>query len=200
MGEKILKDYLFTGVSFSTFKFDKLTALSCKYVNAKFAFLKGYYLKKIYYTLYNQKPNKNISFQPEKYLAYQTMKALKNSSILISNDPKEIKLYTHFKKKKAIEVSEEFALDDLPLGSNKLKACLFINNKEEEEKYKSIIEYFDDTKIIYIEDLEKEDYIFDQIKVTILQDDSEIYFASPSIYSNYIINSAYSVNKMALHL
>ena len=200
MDELILKDYLFTGVSFSTFKFDKLTVLSCKYVNTKINILKKYYLKKIYFSLYNEKPKKDNSFQPEKYISYQTMKALNNSSILISNNPKEIRFYKHFKKNKNIVISKPFDLADLPLGASKMKACLFLNNKEEENLYNELINTFPNIKILYIEDLEKEDYVFDQIKVNILQDDSEIYFASPSIYSNYIINSAYSVNKIAIHL
>lgn len=201
MKESILNDYLYSGVSFSTFKFDKLSYLSCKYVMSRIKFFKNYYLKKMYRLIYNKEPKKEELFQKEKYLAFQNMKALRNSNILISNDKKEIKLYRYIKKKKDADVSEDFSIEDLPFDFHNKMVCLFINNNEDKEKYLYLFDYFKNVKVIELDELEKENLIFDEIKGTILRDDeSEIYFVGESIYANYIVSSAYTVNKIAINL
>jgi hypothetical protein len=155
----------------------------------------------MYRLIYNKEPKKEELFQKEKYLAFQNMKALRNSNILISNDKKEIKLYRYIKKKKDADVSEDFSIEDLPFDFHNKMVCLFINNNEDKEKYLYLFDYFKNVKVIELDELEKENLIFDEIKGTILRDDeSEIYFVGESIYANYIVSSAYTVNKIAINL
>ena len=51
-------------------------------------------------------------------------------------------------------------------------------------KYQDIINEFRNIHFIVLDKIEDESFIYDQIKVKILQDESDIYFVGKSFYAN----------------
>lgn len=194
----ILSDYLFSGLSFSTFKFDECAFMACKCYLTRFTFFRKKYYRII--SKYIKDNDEEDEFRKVKYYINQVIKALRNSSILISTDKKEIKLYKKIKRKEEILISSGFKIDDLPHDAKLKPSCLIVSNNKERMKYSELINHYRSMSFISLEDLGNEDYIYDQIKVKLLQDESEIYFVGESIYANYIVDSICSVNKIAIHL
>lgn len=194
----VLEDYLFSGLSFSTFKFDEATLLACKCYLMKFEIFRRRYYKALHQIIGSN--NDDLGFRKEKYYIAQIIKALRNSSILVSADPKEIKIYKKIKSNPNVLVANDLCVEDLPLETKGKKACLIIEKDEDRMKYKDIINEFRNIHFIVLDEIEDNNFIYDQIKVKILQDESDIYFVGKSIYSNYIVNSIYDVNLIAIHL
>ena len=137
----------------------------------------------------------------EKYLVYQNIKALNESSVLFSKDKKAIKLYRKLKKDKEALVVNEFSLDDLTLESFDLPITLILNSEESKSKYEELISKAKKINYIYLNKV-KEDtnrtIIFDAVKVKLLQDETEIYFIEEGMYANYIALSVFNLNKIAI--
>lgn len=195
----VLEDYLFSGLSFSTFKFDDASLLACKCYLMRFEFFKKKYYRALH-QLFSGTNIDDLDYRKEKYYIAQIVKALKNSSILISEDPKEIKIYKKIRKNANSITSNDLSIDDLPIETKNKKACLIVEKDEDRMKYQDIINEFRNIHFIVLDKIEDESFIYDQIKVKILQDESDIYFVGKSFYANYIANSIYDVNLIAIHL
>ncbi len=200
--ESLIKKYLYIGTSFATFKFDELSFLACKYYLTKFHFVKRIYLKKINSICYKKKKfNPIVNY--EKFFIKSTIESLKNSSILISNNQKEIKLYSKIKKKD-INVESKFDISCLNDQILSQETCLIVYSKKDLKKIEYLTTFLDKLKIIcldeIIDDEFNEEFIFDRLKVRLLQGEHELYFIHCEGYDNYIANFLYELNKIVLHV
>jgi hypothetical protein len=199
---EILKDYFYTGVSFSSFSIDESVLLCLKYEKSKFINRILQYNKLKKYLKKHQDTDECIKGN-EKYLVYQNMVALKNSSILFSSNKEEIKLYRMLKNDKEADVCEKFDIGDMTIESLESPITLVLKTEESVNQYQDIISKCKKVKLIYLNKLKEEtqrDIIFDAIKVKLLQDETEIYFIEKGMYSNYVANCVFGLNKIAIIL
>lgn len=198
---EVLKDYLYTGISFSSYFIDEGVLLCLKVESAKTIFGKIYYTNKLKNYLKENSETDDCLFGNEKYLIYQNVTALHNSSVLFSSDKKSIKLYRNLKNDQEALVSEKFELEDLTLESLDESITLIIKNVDSKEKYNDLLSKAKNVKIIYLEHIKEEtnrEIIFDAVKVKLLQDETEIYFIEEGMYANYIANFIFTLNKIAI--
>ena len=109
----ILKDYFYTGISFSSFYIDEGVFLCMKYEHSKFFINKIKYLIKLRKYLRKQKETDPCLKGNESYLVYQNINSLKESSILFSSNKSHIKLYRKMKKDRKASIEKCFDLDNL---------------------------------------------------------------------------------------
>lgn len=197
-----MRKYLYIGTSFVTFKFDELSFLACKYYLTKFHFIKRIYLKRINTICYKKKKyNPIVSY--EKFFIKHTIDALENSSILISSNKKEIKLYSQIKNKD-IHVEEKFDISCLNDQILNQETCLIVYSKKDLKKLDYLTTFLDKFKIICLDELIddefNQEFIFDRLKVRLLQGEHEIYFIHCEGYDNYIANFFFELNKIAIHV
>lgn len=200
MGE-ILKDYLYTGISFSSFVIDEGVLLCMKYQKSKFSFMKLIYKGQLKRYLKTQKDSDPCLKGNETYLIYQNMKSLNESSVLFSKNKKAIKLYRKLKNDKDALVVDQFDLEYLTLDNLDSPITLILNSEESKAKYEKLISKAKNIKYIYLDKVKEETnrtIIFDAIKVKLLQDETELYFIEEGMYANYIANCVFSLNKIAL--
>ena len=197
----MLKDYFYTGVSFSSFYIDEGVFFCMKYHNAKFIFNKIRYKNKLRRYLKKQKETDSCLKGNESYLVYQNITSLNESSVLFSSNSSYIKLYRKMKNDKHALVEKSFDLNDLTLESFDSPITLVLNSKDSELKYNELISKGKDVRFVYLDNITNEtnrDIIFDAIKVKLLQDETELYFIEPGMYANYIANCVYGLNKIAI--
>ena len=197
----ILKDYFYTGISFSSYFIDEGVFYCLKVESSKLPFIKGYYLSKLrHYLKHNEETDECLKGN-EKYLIYQNVIALNNSSLLFSRDEESIKLYRKVKNDKEALVCEKFEIDDLTSESLDNPITIVLKNEESKEKFNELILQAKEVKYIYLDNLRNEtnrEIIFDAIKVKLLQDETELYFIEKGMYANYISNCVFGLNKIAI--
>jgi hypothetical protein len=191
-----LKNYLYSGVSFSTYKFDELSLLCAKY---KLSFFKFAPYKKIKSILY--KDYKDITKIELKYFIGKNINALYNSSVLIPSNEKEESVYSKIiYPRNSLEVSP-LKSSDLPLEITSKKACFIIDKdkKNQIEYYKNL---FKSSKIEYFDSYRKGriNEPIDKIGLFLLQDDSDIYFVSAGYFTNIVVEQIFNLNKIAIVL
>ena len=197
----ILKDYFYTGISFSSYFIDEGVFYCLKVEKSKFPLMKSYYLSKLRAYLKNNEETDPCLKGNEKYLIYQNVTALNNSSLLFSSDEESIKLYRKVKNDKEALVCEKFEIDDLTSESLDNPITIVLKNEESKEKFNELILQAKEVKYIYLDNLRNEtnrEIIFDAIKVKLLQDETELYFIEKGMYANYISNCVFGLNKIAI--
>lgn len=201
MKESVLKDYLYNGLSFSTFKFDEASFYALKYVESKLFFVKNRYKRKLIEILEEEFPSAKITNNIINYYAFQTKVAITNSSLLFSNNKQNMNLYKRIKNNNC-EIMNGFNNDDLPMEIFSKRITLIVKSKNKIKKYLGLTKLFQETNVIVLDELkvEKEVLILDQIKLKLLQDDNEIYFVEAGFYSNLIIDILYNQNKIGINL
>ena len=198
---EILKDYFYTGISFSSFIVDEGVLLCMKYHASKFPLSKIIYKGKLVKYLKNNKESDPCLKGNENYLVYQNIKALNESSVLFSKNKRVIKLYRKLKNDKEAVVVDEFSLDDLTLENFDSPITLVLNSEKSKNKYEELISKAKKIKYVYLDKIKEETnrtIIFDAIKVKLLQDETEIYFIEEGMYAIYIANCVFSLNKFAI--
>ena len=198
---EVLKDYFYTGISFSSYFIDESVFLCLKIEKSKFILNKMQYTSKLRKYLKNHKHTDDCLIGNERYLIYQNITALNNSSILFSKNSKHIKLYRTLKKDKHALVSDQFSIDDLTLENLDSPITIVLYSASEQNKYQDIVSKGKDVRFVYLEHIREEtnrDIIFDAIKVKLLQDETEIYIIEENMYANYIANFVFTLNKIAI--
>ena len=197
----ILKDYFYTGISFSSYFIDEGVFYCLKVEKSKFPLMKGYYLSKLRAYLKNNEETDPCLKGNERYLIYQNVVALSNASILFSSDDNQIKLYRQLKNDKEALVCEKFDIDDLTKESLDSPITIVLKNEGSKQKFNELILQAKEVKYIYLDNLRNEtnrEIIFDAIKVKLLQDETELYFIEKGMYANYISNCIFGLNKIAI--
>ncbi|MBE6142530.1 MAG: hypothetical protein E7177_00890 [Erysipelotrichaceae bacterium] len=197
----ILKDYFYTGISFSSYFIDEGVFYCLKVEKSKFPLMKSYYLSKLRAYLKNNEETDPCLKGNERYLIYQNVVALSNASILFSNDDNQIKLYRQLKNDKEALVCEKFDIDDLTKESLDSPITVVLKNEGSKQKFNELILQAKEVKYIYLDNLRNEtnrEIIFDAIKVKLLQDETELYFIEKGMYANYISNCIFGLNKIAI--
>lgn len=191
-----LKDYFYNGASFSTYVFDELSFLCAKY---KISFFKSIPYKKIKSILL--KDYNGITKLELKYFITKNVNALYNSSVLVSNDVKEIKLYSKIISPRQTLEASPFKSNDLSSNLMNQKACFILDKDKNKqiEYYKNLfklskVEYFDSYRTGRINEP------IDKIGLFLLQDDSDVYFISAGYFSNIIAEQVFNLNKIAIIL
>lgn len=199
-----IDSYIYTGVSFSTFSFDEASLLCVKYALSKLR-------KKKYRALLKEALMRAEIFYPDEeqvnYFLHGTLKALKDATLLLSTDKKEIRLTEKFLGRE-VPYSRSFKIIDLSSEIRMKKACFIVRDQKEIHRYRYVIDYFDRYAIVDLQKIRKSenertngDTFLDEIKIRILQDnDSEVFFISAGILSNMVAGFLFSLNKMAIHL
>lgn len=198
---EILKDYFYTGISFSTFFIDEGVFLCLKIESSKTFFGRMYYTSKLRNYLKNNSETDECLIGNEKYLVYQNVSALHSSSVLFSTDKKAIKIYRKLKNDKNALVTDAFEIEDMTLESLDLPITLVLKDESSQEKYSSLISKAKDVRFVYLNNIREEtnrEIIFDAIKVKLLQDETDIYFIEEGMYANYIANFIFTLNKIAI--
>ena len=198
---EVLKDYFYTGISFSSYFIDEGVFWCLKIESSSNPLKKWFYTLKLRKYLKGNKHTDSCLLGNEKYLVYQNVVALNNSSLLISLDNKAIKLYRKLKNDKEALVCDRFSIDDLTLESLDSPITIVLYNEESKEKYQDIISKGKDIRFVYLENIREEtnrEIIFDAIKVKLLQDETELYFIEEGMYANYIANFIFTLNKIAI--
>ena len=112
-----------------------------------------------------------------------------------------IKIYSKLKKDKDALICDRFDLNDLTRESLEVPITLIIKNEESKEKYKELIGLAKEINFIFLENIKEEtnrEIIFDAIKVKVLQYETDIFFIEEGMYANYIANSIFNLNKIAI--
>ena len=199
-----IDSYIYTGISFSTFSFDEASLLCAKYALSKFR-------KKKYRTLLKDALIDAAVFYPDEgqiqYFLHGTLKALRDATLLLGTNKKEIRLAEKFLGRE-VPYSRAFKIIDLSSEIRMKKACFIVQNREEKNRYRYVIDYFDRYAVLDLETVRKgivertdSETFLDEIKIRILQDnDSEVFFVSAGILSNMVADFLFSLNKIAIHL
>lgn len=199
-----IDSYIYTGISFSTFSFDEASLLCVKYALSKFR-------KKKYRTLLKDALIDAAVFYPDEgqiqYFLHGTLKALRDATLLLGTNKKEIRLAEKFLGRE-VPYSRAFKIIDLSSEIRMKKACFIVQNREEKHRYRYVIDYFDRYAVLDLETVRKgiiertdSETFLDEIKIRILQDnDSEVFFVSAGILSNMVADFLFSLNKIAIHL
>lgn len=199
-----LDSYIYTGVSFSTFSFDRISLLCVRYSLARFT-------KKRYYSLIcKYLKNKNyfaIDDNSVNYYIHNILRGLNNATLLLTTNKKDVRLVKKYLKKD-ICYSSPFKIIDLSSEAKSKNACFILLNKEETIRYRILISCFSKVKFIFLNDIieslknsNSNETIYDQIKIKILQDnDSEIFFVNIDIFTNVACEFVYSLNKIVIGL
>lgn len=199
-----LDSYIFTGLSFSTFMFDKVSFLCLKYQLSRFR--KKHFIKLIKKEL-KDNPYYNIDDASIRYLIKSNINSLIDASILIEPNKIEYALTSKLLKKD-INHTLKIKREDISIEMKTKKAFFFFVNENDLEKYSSIVLCFENREIFYLDNLldliknnnDRETFL-DEIKIKILQDiESEIFFTNIGILSNIINNFAFTLNKIAINL
>ena len=199
-----IDSYIYTGLSFSTFKFDKVSFLCLKYQLSKFR--KRHYFKLIKKELISN-PYYNINDASIRYLIKSNINSLSTSSLLIDPNKNEINL-TRKLLQREINYCSSIKIEDFSSEMKTKKAFFFLINENDLKKYDDIISSFENKEIIYLEDLllliknnNSGDTLIDEIKIKILQDiESEIFFTKIDILSNTVNDFVFTLNKIAVNL
>lgn len=199
-----IDSYIYTGLSFSTFKFDKVSFLCLKYQLSKFR--KRHYFKLIKKELISN-PYYNINDAFIRYLIRSNINSLSTASLLIDPNKNEINL-TRKLLKREVNYCSSIKIEDFSSEMKTKKAFFFLINENDLKKYDDIISSFDNKEIIYLEDLllliknnNSGDTLIDEIKIKILQDmESEIFFTNIDIFSNIVNDFVFTLNKIAINL
>lgn len=199
-----IDSYIYTGISFSTFSFDEASLLCVKYALSKFR-------KKKYRILLKDALIDAAVFYPDEgqiqYFLHGTLKALRDATLLLGTNKKEIRLAEKFLGRE-VPYSRAFKIIDLSSEIRMKKACFIVQNREEKHRYRYVIDYFDRYAVLDLETVRKgivertdSETFLDEIKIRILQDnDSEVFFVSAGILSNMVADFLFSLNKIAIHL
>lgn len=199
-----IDSYIYTGISFSTFSFDEASLLCVKYALSKFR-------KKKYRILLKDALIDAAVFYPDEgqiqYFLHGTLKALRDATLLLGTNKKEIRLAEKFLGRE-VPYSRAFKIIDLSSEIRMKKACFIVQNREEKHRYRYVIDYFDRYAVLDLETVRKgivertdSETFLDEIKIRILQDnDSEVFFVSAGILSNMVSDFLFSLNKIAIHL
>ena len=199
-----IDSYIYTGISFSTFSFDEASLLCVKYALSKFR-------KKKYRTLLKDALIDAAVFYPDEgqiqYFLHGTLKALRDATLLLGTNKKEIRLAEKFLGRE-VPYSRAFKIIDLSSEIRMKKACFIVQNREEKHRYRYVIDYFDRYAVLDLETVRKgivertdSETFLDEIKIRILQDnDSEVFFVSAGILSNMVADFLFSLNEIAIHL
>ena len=199
-----IDSYIYTGLSFSTFKFDKVSFLCLKYQLSKFR--KRHYFKLIKKELISN-PYYNINDASIRYLIKSNINSLSTASLLIDPNKNEINL-TRKLLQREINYCSSIKIEDFSSEMKTKKAFFFLINENDLKKYDDIISSFENKEIIYLEDLllliknnNSGDTLIDEIKIKILQDiESEIFFTNIDIFSNIVNDFVFTLNKIAINL
>ena len=199
-----IDSYIYTGLSFSTFKFDKVSFLCLKYQLSKFR--KRHYFKLIKKELISN-PYYNINDASIRYLIKSNINSLSTSLLLIDPNKNEINL-TRKLLQREINYCSSIKIEDFSSEMKTKKAFFFLINENDLKKYDDIISSFENKEIIYLEDLllliknnNSGDTLIDEIKIKILQDiESEIFFTNIDIFSNIVNDFVFTLNKIAINL
>lgn len=197
----ILRDYFYTGISFSSFFINEGVFLCMKIENSKNGISRLFNTLKLRKYLKEQKETDKCLIGNEKYLVYQNIIGLDNSSVLFSNNKKYIKLYRKMKNDKEALVYDKFDFSSLTVDNFESPIIFVLKNEKSKEKYKEVISMCKKVDFIYLDKIKEEterDIIFDAIKVKILQDEVEIYFIEEGMYANYVANCVFGLNKIAI--
>ena len=198
---EVLKDYFYTGISFSSFYVDEGVFLCLKIESSKTFFGKWYYTLKLRNYLKSNENTDDCLVGNERYLVYQNITALHNSSVLFSKDSKAIKLYRKIKNDKLALACEGFSINDLTLEILDQPITIVLNSEQSKNKYQEFIARGKDIRFVYLNNIKEEtnrDIIFDAIKVKLLQDETELYIIEEGMYANYIANFIFTLNKIAI--
>lgn len=199
-----IDSYIYTGISFSTFSFDEASLLCVKYALSKFR-------KKKYRILLKDALIDAAVFYPDEgqiqYFLHGTLKALRDATLLLGTNKKEIRLAEKFLGRE-VPYSRAFKIIDLSSEIRMKKACFIVQNREEKHRYRYVIDYFDRYAVLDLETVRKgivertdSETFLDEIKIRILQDnDSEVFFVSAGILSNMVADFLFSLNKIAIYL
>jgi hypothetical protein len=199
-----IDSYIYTGLSFSTFKFDKVSFLCLKYQLSKFR--KRHYFKLIKKELISN-PYYNINDASIRYLIKSNINSLSTASLLIDPNKNEINS-TRKLLKREVNYCSSIKIEDFSSEMKTKKAFFFLINENDLKKYDDIISSFENKEIIYLEDLllliknnNSGDTLIDEIKIKILQDiESEIFFTNIDIFSNIVNDFVFTLNKIAINL
>ncbi len=197
----ILKDYFYTGISFSSYFIDEGVFLCLKVENSKNPITKCLSLLKLKKYLKNHSDTDECLVGNEKYLVYQNMVALNNASVLFSTNNEHIKLYRKLKGNKEAIVCDKFSINDLTEENLDYPLTIIIYSEKSKNKYEDIISKGKDVRFVYLENIKDEtnrEIIFDAIKVKLLQDETELYIIEEGMYANYIANFIFTLNKIAI--
>ena len=198
---EVLKDYFYTGISFSLFFIDEGVFLCLKIEKSKNPLIKLSYVLKLRKYLKRNPETDKCLIGNEKYLVYQNITSLNNASVLFSTNKEHKKLYKKLKNDKRALVCESFDLDDLTKESLDEPILLVVKNEESKVKYQELIKSCKEVNIIYLDKIKEEtnrEIMFDAIKVKLLQYDTNICFIEEGMYANYIANFIFTLNKIAI--
>lgn len=198
---EILKDYFYTGISFSSFFIDEGVFLCLKVEKSKNPLIRYFNVLKLRKYLKNHPDTDECLIGNEKYLVYQNVAAFNNASILFSQNKKHKQIYNKLKKDRNTLICDKFDIDDLTKESLEEPITLVIKNEDSKEKYKELISQAKEINYIYLDKIKEEtnrDIIFDAIKVKVLQYETNIFFIEEGMYANYIANSIFNLNKIAI--
>lgn len=199
-----LDSYIYTGLSFSTFSFDRISLLCIRYCLARFT-------KKRYYSLISKYlKNKNyfeVDDNSLNYYIHSILRSLDSATLLLTTNKKEVKLAKKYLKKDVC-YSSPFKIIDLSQESKFKNVCFILLNKEEKTRYRILVSCFSQVKFIFLDDIINclknsniDETIYDQIKIKILQDnDSEVFFVDIDIFTNIACEFIYLLNKIAISL
>ena len=200
-----LESYIYTGISFSTFSFDKVSFWCLKY--------KLSFIRKLYYLyLIKKELSLDSSFQVNQYsinyFINATLNSLSNATLVLNPTREQLLLTKRYLKRKTILHSTPFKIVDLSSEIKIKPTCFILKNQDDYQKYVYIASNFKTVSYIYLDDILEEqknkvnsESILDEIKLRILQDNnSEVFFIDLGFYTNLINDFIFSLNKIAINL
>jgi hypothetical protein len=196
MMKNVLDDYLFTHLGFTTYQFFPHISFYCAQIHLSTSkYRKNHYLKKMRKELENNPYfsliNSNINF-----FIKNEIEALKNSSILIYQQKKELRLYKKIKTNQNIQSIQ--IKENNPSLDNFTNLTLIIDEAKKKDQLSKLYSHFN-IKFLEIKN-EESGIIYDQIKLLLLQDDSEIYLVDCGILNNYILNAINQLDKIGINV
>lgn len=197
-----LDSYIYTGASFSTFVFDEVSLLCVKYSLSRFR-------KKKYYSLIKKKVmDSHYVINDERtinYFIHTILLSLSNATLILTTDKKKMRLANKYLDREGL-FAPLFKVVDLSNEITSQNVCFVLRSRNDIRKYQHLFDRFKNKNTIILEEIINEindktnsETIYDEIRLKILQDNnSEIFFINMDIFSNFVSDFVYSLNKISI--
>ncbi len=197
-----LDSYIYTGASFSTFVFDEVSLLCVKYSLSRFRKKKYYSLikKKVMDIHYVINDERTIN-----YFIHTILLSLSNATLILTTDKKKMRLANKYLDREGL-FAPLFKVVDLSNEITSQNVCFVLRSRNDIRKYQHLFDRFKNKNTIILEEIINEindktnsETIYDEIRLKILQDNnSEIFFINMDIFSNFVSDFVYSLNKISI--
>lgn len=197
-----LDSYIYTGASFSTFVFDEVSLLCVKFSLSRFRKKKYYSLikKKLLDSQYVINDDRAIN-----YFIHTILLSLSNATLILTTEKKKMRLANKYLNREGL-YAPLFKIVDLSNEVTSQNVCFVLKCRNDLRKYQHLVDHFKNKNTIILEDVINEindktnsETLYDEIRLKILQDNnSEIFFINMDIFSNFVSDFVYSLNKISI--